>query len=113
MVYLCFQENFIFTQESPKPESGRKPKTITPIICSEEGCLNSFETVSAFKTHLESHAGGFVCSEETCIKRFVDKDALLAHEKKHKGEKPFACSECKKEYATKHCSECKKEYACV
>jgi len=89
------------TEESPKPESGRKPKTITPIICSEEGCLNSFETVSAFKTHLESHAGGFVCSEETCIKRFVDKDALLAHEKKHKGEKPFACSECKKEYATK------------
>jgi hypothetical protein len=94
-----FQENK--SEEVTKPGPGRKPKTPTPILCSEEGCQESFGAVSAFKAHLQGHVGTFVCSEETCIKRFSSKEDALNHQKKHMGEKPYTCSECKKEYATR------------
>ena len=94
-----FQENK--SEEVTKPGPGRKPKTPSPIFCSEEGCQESFGTVSAFKAHLQGHVGTFVCSEDTCIQRFNSKEDALNHQKKHMGEKPYTCSECKKEYATR------------
>ena len=88
--------------ESSKLRPGRKPKVTLPMTCPEEGCRQLLETVEQFRDHqTTAHLGSLVCLEEGCLMKFPSAEELEAHTRRHKGEKPFSCSECKKEYSTR------------
>lgn len=71
-----------------------KAKPAFPVICSEEGCQESFETAAAFKLHLQGHSEAMEVEKGS---KMGSKTLII----KNKGDKPYSCSECKKEYATK------------